>query len=129
MLSVKVLNKDIEGDKLVEISQLSENLIRHFSLEMDVEVTITDSGEDNLDGFHDLRDGVHHILFTNIGHLPTLVHEFIHAHQHERGDLKISKQVRWWKGEVNTDRYLYQPWEIEAFETQEIIYNEVRNNK
>jgi len=118
--------RDLSEEKLVEISQLAENLIRHFSLEMDVEVTITELGEDNIDGFHDLVDGVHRIFFTKIDHLPTLVHEFIHAHQHERGDLKISKQTRWWKGEVNTDRYLDQPWEIEAFETQEIIYNLIK---
>jgi len=54
----------------------------------------------------------------------TLAHEMVHVKQLARGILKNVNGVSYWKGRRYSKRtnYLNQPWEIEAFSKQELIF-------
>ena len=54
----------------------------------------------------------------------TLAHEMVHVKQIAKGTLKTVKGVSYWKGKRYGKRtkYLDQPWEIEAFSKQELIF-------
>ncbi len=54
----------------------------------------------------------------------TLAHEMVHAKQLAKGTLKSVKGVNYWNGKKYSKRtkYLDQPWEIEAFSKQELIF-------
>ncbi len=54
----------------------------------------------------------------------TLAHEMVHVKQLAKGILKSVKGVNYWHGKKYSKRtkYLDQPWEIEAFSKQEIIF-------
>ena len=54
----------------------------------------------------------------------TLAHELTHVAQFAKGHLKPTAKGRTWKGKFyKADHpYLDQPWEIQAFERQELIF-------
>jgi|TARA_B100000900_G_C20504792_1_gene685376 hypothetical protein len=54
----------------------------------------------------------------------TLLHELWHVYQHVTGNLKEIRGKSLWRGidHSNTD-YSDQPWEIEAMEMEEILYD------
>ena len=54
----------------------------------------------------------------------TLAHELTHVAQFAKGQLKPTAKGRLWKGRLykNNHPYLDQPWEIQAFARQEIIF-------
>ncbi len=54
----------------------------------------------------------------------TLAHEMVHVKQLAKGTLKTVKGANYWQGKKYSRRtkYLDQPWEIEAFSKQEIIF-------
>lgn len=54
----------------------------------------------------------------------TLAHEMVHVKQLAKGTLKTVKGVNYWNGKRYGKRtkYLDQPWEIEAFSKQELIF-------
>jgi hypothetical protein len=54
----------------------------------------------------------------------TLAHELVHVRQMARGTLRTIKGVNYWCGKKYTSRtkYLDQPWEMDAFARQEIIF-------
>jgi hypothetical protein len=54
----------------------------------------------------------------------TLAHEMVHVKQLAKGILKTVKGVNYWQGQRYTrkTKYLNQPWEIEAFSKQELIF-------
>lgn len=54
----------------------------------------------------------------------TLAHEMVHVKQLAKGTLKTVRGVSYWKGKRYSKRtkYLDQPWEIEAFSKQELIF-------
>jgi hypothetical protein len=54
----------------------------------------------------------------------TLAHELTHVAQFAKGILKPTAKGRLWKGKLykNNHPYLDQPWEIQAFARQEIIF-------
>lgn len=54
----------------------------------------------------------------------TLSHEMVHVKQIAKGMLKTIKGVNYWCGKKYTKRtkYLNQPWEIEAFSKQELLF-------
>jgi hypothetical protein len=54
----------------------------------------------------------------------TLAHELTHVAQFAQGTLQIAKKGKLWKGKLykNNHPYLDQPWEIQAFERQELIF-------
>jgi hypothetical protein len=54
----------------------------------------------------------------------TLTHELVHVSQMTKGILKITPKGRKWKGKFYPNKYpyLYQPWEVQAFSKQEIIF-------
>lgn len=59
-----------------------------------------------------------HVLGT------TLSHELVHVRQLARGLLKITPKGRMWNGKFYSKKmpYLQQPWEIQAFAQQEIVF-------
>jgi hypothetical protein len=54
----------------------------------------------------------------------TLAHELTHVAQFAQGTLQIAKKGKLWKGRLykNNHPYLDQPWEIQAFAKQEIVF-------
>ena len=54
----------------------------------------------------------------------TLAHEMVHVGQLAKGRLKNVKGVNYWNGKRISKRtkYLDQPWEIEAFSKQELLF-------
>lgn len=60
--------------------------------------------------------------WVNLG--VTLAHELTHVAQFARGILKPTARGKLWKGRLykNNHPYLDQPWEIQAFERQELIF-------
>ncbi len=54
----------------------------------------------------------------------TLAHEMIHVKQLAKGTLKCIEGVTYWKGKRyrKNHKYLNQPWEIEAFSKQELLF-------
>lgn len=55
----------------------------------------------------------------------TLLHELWHVYQHVKGVLKDKYGKRYWRGidYSNTD-YSEQPWEVQAHELEEVLYQE-----
>ena len=57
--------------------------------------------------------------------LNTLAHEMVHVRQLAKGLMKfLPNQARIWKGKrySNKTHYLDQPWELDAFARQEIVF-------
>jgi len=54
----------------------------------------------------------------------TLAHEMIHVKQLAKGTLKCVEGVTYWNGKRyrKNHKYLNQPWEIEAFSKQELLF-------
>jgi hypothetical protein len=54
----------------------------------------------------------------------TLAHELVHVAQMTKGILKITPKGRKWRGKFYSNKhpYLYQPWEVQAFSKQEILF-------
>jgi hypothetical protein len=57
----------------------------------------------------------------------TLAHEMIHVKQMAKGTLKQINGVNYWNGQRyrKNHKYLYLPWEIEAFSKQELLFRRV----
>jgi hypothetical protein len=54
----------------------------------------------------------------------TLAHEMVHVKQFAKGHLRSEDGKTYWKGQrvMNRVKYLDQPWELEAFAKQEILF-------
>ena len=54
----------------------------------------------------------------------TLAHEMVHVKQLAKGTLKSINGVNYWNGKRyrKNHKYLNQPWEIEAFSKQELLF-------
>ena len=54
----------------------------------------------------------------------TLAHELTHVAQFAKGTLQVAQKGKLWKGRLykNNHPYLDQPWEIQAFARQEIVF-------
>ena len=54
----------------------------------------------------------------------TLAHEITHVAQFAKGTLTLTPRGKRWKGRLykNNHPYLDQPWEIQAFARQEIVF-------
>jgi hypothetical protein len=54
----------------------------------------------------------------------TLAHEMVHVKQIAKGVLKSYNGVSYWRGKRvgKKVKYLYQPWEVEAFSKQELLF-------
>jgi len=67
-------------------------------------------------------------LHTNLSedlYYKTLLHELQHVLQHVRGDLRDKHQKRLWKGiDCSEMDYEESPWEIEAHQMEEMLYQE-----
>lgn len=85
-----------------------------------------DENNDGMTAYLECIDGIVVILrpstLTKMG--VTLAHEMVHVKQLAKGTLKTVKGVNYWQGKRYTRRtkYLNQPWEIEAFSKQELIF-------
>lgn len=86
---------------------------------------------DDVDGKQILRLNVK--LKTKVDIIRTISHELIHADQMQRGDLKIKGQNVIWKGiecpmvtaARNYKKYRGQPWEVEAFDNQDVVAEQI----
>jgi hypothetical protein len=60
--------------------------------------------------------------WANLG--VTLAHELTHVAQFAKGHLKPTPKGRLWRGKFYSNKhpYLEQPWEIQAFAQQELIF-------
>jgi len=55
----------------------------------------------------------------------TLLHELWHVYQHVKGALKDKYGKRYWRGIDHSETdYSDQPWEIQAFQMEEELYND-----
>ena len=54
----------------------------------------------------------------------TLAHEMVHVKQIAKGQLKSLGKSHYWNGKKFSykSKYLYQPWEVEAFSKQELLF-------
>ena len=58
-------------------------------------------------------------------YLKTLLHEMHHILQHIRGDLRDKRGIRCWKGiDCENLDYEDQPWEQEAYQKEQELYEE-----
>ena len=58
-------------------------------------------------------------------YIQTLLHELWHVYQHVKGALKDKYGKRHWRGIDHSETdYSDQPWEIQAFQMEEQLYNE-----
>ena len=66
-----------------------------------------------------------HNRINPVLYLLTLFHELWHVYQHFMGNLKDKHNKRLWRGIDHTETdYEDQPWEIEARQMEELLYNE-----
>lgn len=55
----------------------------------------------------------------------TLLHELWHVYQHVKGALRDKYGKRLWRGIDHTETdYSEQPWEVQAFQMEEVLYEE-----
>lgn len=55
----------------------------------------------------------------------TLLHELWHVFQHIKGDLRDKRGIRCWKGmDCSNLDYQEMPWEIEAIEKEQELYED-----
>ncbi len=54
----------------------------------------------------------------------TLAHELAHVHQFAKGTLQVTAKGKLWKGKFygRNVAYLQQPWEVDAYSKQELIF-------
>jgi hypothetical protein len=66
-----------------------------------------------------------HNFMTHEHYTRTLLHELWHVYQHVKGALKDKYGKRYWRGidHSQTD-YSEQPWEVQAFQMEEVLYEE-----
>lgn len=66
-----------------------------------------------------------HNFMTPEHYIKTLLHELWHVYQHVKGALRDKHQKRLWKGVDCSDLdYEDQPWEIQAMQMEEVLYEE-----
>jgi len=101
---------------------------------LDVTITFVDF-TDSVDGYHEYIDkGEHNIeLQTGLSQedlITVVFHEMVHVRQHERNQLKDRGVIKVWNGVEylslysTTEEYMSLPWEKEAYQLQEELYNE-----
>lgn len=57
-----------------------------------------------------------------------LLHELWHVYQHVMGSLKDKHGKRYWRGiDHSLTDYSHQPWEQQAFQMEEVLYEEYLN--
>jgi hypothetical protein len=58
----------------------------------------------------------------------TLLHELWHLYQHVKGALRDKRGKRYWRGIDYTETdYSDQPWEQQAFQMEDVLYDEYMN--
>ena len=61
-------------------------------------------------------------------YIRTLLHELWHLHQHVMGFLRDKRGKRYWRGLDYTETdYSDQPWEQQAFQMEDVLYDEYMN--
>lgn len=71
-----------------------------------------------------LRPPARQTLASTVAMTTTLAHEMVHVRQMAKGILKVTNKGTFWKGKKYTKStpYLSQPWEVQAFGMQEIVF-------
>ena len=66
-----------------------------------------------------------HNFMTPENYTKVLLHELWHVYQHVKGALRDKGQKRLWKGiDCSNLDYEDQPWEIQAMQMEEVLYEE-----
>jgi hypothetical protein len=69
-----------------------------------------------------------HNKLTTEDYITTLLHELWHLYQHVNGSLRDKRGKRFWRGIDHSDtEYSDQPWEIDAYKMEKVLYNEYLN--
>lgn len=69
-----------------------------------------------------------HNKLTTEDYITTLLHEMWHLYQHVNGSLRDKRGKRFWRGIDHSDtEYSDQPWEIDAYKMEKMLYNEYIN--
>lgn len=114
---------------------LNEFFPRH---KITVEIVHRGLKRENVFGYCDALDGGYHpreFLIELQTHMDrelyakTLIHELYHCYQHVKGDLIDKGGTRLWRGiDCSNLEYEEMPWEIEAHEQEEILYQLYMND-
>jgi len=132
-----------ERRSLIEstVSFAVESLIpRIRNLDLEIEVTDLDENESHVRGYC-TQESERHFFFeidenqSDDSVIRTIIHEMVHVKQYVYREL-IQKHSKshgrrlYWQGEDWTNAtYNEQPWELEAYELEDILYNEYCNNR
>lgn len=61
-------------------------------------------------------------------YIRTLLHELWHLYQHVMGSLRDKRGKRYWRGIDHSETdYSDQPWEQQAFQMEDVLYDEYMN--
>lgn len=101
---------------------------------LDISIELVDF-EDDVDGYHAYIDKGEHNIELQTGLIEedlitAVFHEMVHVRQAERGQMKDRGIIKVWEGVEylslfsTTDEYMALPWEAEAYELQEKLYDE-----
>lgn len=76
-----------------------------------------------------LRPPVRQTPASTIQLSTTLAHEMVHVRQMAKGILKVTNKGTFWRGKKykKSTPYLDQPWELDAFSRQEIVFRRAIN--
>lgn len=104
-------------DKIVVIENLSDETKENFSGELKATIVYHNSAFYLFIDEHTHEDAI-----------STISHEVVHMQQYLNSDLMVDNETIYWKGEnwsLDNIPYELRPWEVEAFDKQSIIENEV----
>lgn len=101
---------------------------------LDISIELVDF-EDDVDGYHAYIDKGEHNIELQTGLIEedlitAVFHEMVHVRQAECGQMKDRGIIKVWEGVEylslfsTTDEYMALPWEAEAYELQEKLYDE-----
>lgn len=114
------------------VEQLMPGLIKQLKLERSRKFVLIEiargispgayGATTNLPGLDSFVIALQPQKWTELG--ATLAHEMVHVKQFAKGHFQIRNGKHYWKSKLITKRvkYLDQPWEIEAFARQEILF-------
>jgi hypothetical protein len=110
------------------------------NLDLEIEVTDLDENDSHARGYCTQESERHFLLEicenqTDDSIIRTIIHEMVHVKQYVYREL-IQKYGKdhghrvYWRGEDWTNTiYTKQPWELEAYELEDTLYNEYCNNR
>jgi len=125
---------DAEKVLIEEAFYFALNKLMPRKKNLDISIELVDF-EDDVDGYHAYIDKGEHNIELQTGLIEedlitAVFHEMVHVRQAERGQMKDRGIIKVWEGVEylslfsTTDEYMALPWEAEAYELQEKLYDE-----